>query len=775
MEAAVAGEEILPWGPSAAFFDLQRSLGNRVVSRLIEEGGGRPLLAPPRLRPHSGGPARVQRETPNATMPPPNQSVQPTLPAVRNNGITYQGEMLYPDSEKCKATLKKLLAEKGREGASSWGHSMVNPTNEVKAGWSLFADEDYVEQVQGAMRTAVGEFDEECRIFMETFETIAGNTTDAMLINAEEQIRAEQKKLGLQSEVNVDATDRTVSTTYSASNPAYLGEAKSAALALAKKRDIADYRSEKATEARKKAEQQQAMLPRGFDPNSFLPPSTGGPIPIAPVKLGDQTITAIGPVLTDQQLTHKSWREAEDDFKKAAQEATGKYGLLGPLLSGGQGTSERLKSFAAENTAQSGQNLGEQFAEKLANIQTVRNELGERFSIWKQPTIISITHQQMKSGPGEERMVRDKAKQVAEDEKSTKELYAAIALGLGLLAAIPTGGGSLALAGIATAAAVSGAALSAYTAYEESQEYLLQSAAANTSLDRANEISKDEPSFLWLALDIAAAITDLGAAKAACTALRSTIAAAKAAKSATQLPELVGAMRRASISPANQAKVISEVLPSGGDIGKALHDIRQAFIATAKTAADKETAEIMRRVAERALDRGKVIVIPNHKLEAIDVLRKRLAGRGLDVDAKVNEILKDFFAQSANVDGMFYSGEKFIVLRGSQSVESASAVLVHELAHAGQDTMKILESMGTYRSEFEAFKAQQQFLRLLPPEQLAKLEDWPQRLARMNDAQIEEHVLTEYVQYGAAKPYGFDNAAVADGIFNTLFQAGTAK
>jgi hypothetical protein len=316
--------------------------------------------------------------------------------------------------------------------------------------------------------------------------------------------------------------------------------------------------------------------------------------------------------------------------------------------------------------------------------------------------------------------------------------------------------------------------MSAYTAYEEAQQYLLQSASANTSLDRAQEISKDEPSLLWLAIDIAAAVTDLGAAKAAFTTLKEAIAIAKAAKSVEKLPELVGAMRRASISPANQGRVINEVLPAGGDIGKALHDIRQAFIATAKTAADKESADIMRLVAEKAMDSGKVIVLPGNKMEAIDVLRLRLPGRGVDVDAKVTEILKDFYAGGTTTNGMYYSQGGFIVLMGNQSVETTASVLVHELTHHGQDMMKIMDSMGTYRSEFEAFKAQQQFLNMLPADRLTSVEPSTLQLLRMTDKDIENHVLTAYASYGAVKPAGFDNAAVADGVFNTLFQSGSA-
>jgi hypothetical protein len=350
-------------------------------------------------------------------------------------------------------------------------------------------------------------------------------------------------------------------------------------------------------------------------------------------------------------------------------------------------------------------------------------------------------------------------------------MYAAIALGLGLLAAIPTGGSSL-IAGVALAASVTGAAMSAYGAYEESQNYLLQSAAANTSLDRAYQISQDEPSLLWLAIDIAAAVADLGAAKAAFTTLKETIAAAKAARSIEKLPEVVGAMRRANISAANQGRVLEEILPEGGDIGKALHEIRQAFIRTAESAADKELAEMMKAVAERAMDSGRVIVIPNSRAEALEVLRFRLSNRGLRGEAledEVRSLADEFFsAEGMSRSGTYDPTNRLIVIRGNTSAEGAASVLVHEASHLGQDTQRMLYRMGTYKSELEAFTAQQQFLQMLPEGRIPP--DWAW-LRAASPADIDNHVLSYYAREGAVKT-PVDRAAMIEGIYNTLFQAG---
>src|SRR5205807_3849245 len=126
---------------------------------------------------------------------------------------------------------------------------------------------------------------------------------------------------------------------------------------------------------------------------------------------------------TEEESTRAAFKEAEDDYRKSASEATAKYASLGPIVMGsGAETAERLREFSKMSDKDAGQGLGELFTTKLKNIETVRSELGGRFSIWTQPTIISIVHQQMKSGPGEQRMVLDKTKDVKKKEDDNKEM-----------------------------------------------------------------------------------------------------------------------------------------------------------------------------------------------------------------------------------------------------------------------------------------------------------------------------------------------------------------
>lgn len=755
-EAPVAAA--LTDGPALPVFRLQRAAGNRSVARLLDRGDT-----------HSPGPV-VRRAVPQASLPPPNQSTMPPRIDNWNISLTYQGDAVIPDVEQCKRVLRKRLPEAGFEGASNYGHSFVNAGSETRIQWLLAADDAFIDRTQAAMRTAVQQFDEECRIFLERFEMTAGNLTDAMLINAETQIKAEQEKLAMQSKLN--ASQAGVYTSYSAGNKDYLGQVKAAAGVLAGRREVADELGIKARKAREAVE--EAARPKSSGPGEPAAPLVPSNEPLTTYTSQTGGLPAFVPTaLVDaQESTYRTWQDAEDEFRRHANEATAQHASLGPLLAAGTGTAARLRSFSTETAEASAQGLGNDFAEKLANIQAVRAELGGRFSIWKQPTVISMTHQRMNSGPGEQRMVRDKAAQVEADGKATKEMYAAIALGLGLLAAIPTGGSSL-LAGAALAASVTGAALSAYQAYEEGQDYLLQKATANTSLDRAYKISESEPSFLFLAIDIATAVADLGAAKAAFTTLRETIAAARAAKAAEEVPRVVAAMRRAGISPQNQGRVIEEILPAGGDIGKALHEIRQAFIRTADVAVDRETALLMRDVAERALDKAKVVVVPRSRQEAMEYIRVQLSNRGWKGDALAEETASMYghFFDAGNeaTTGLYDPITKLIYIRGDATAEGAASVLVHELTHLGQDTQRMMKSMGVYKSEFEAFKAQQQFINMLPADRVPN--DWLW-LLRASDSDIENHVITMYVREGAVKPKGFDNASMADGIFNTLFMAG---
>jgi hypothetical protein len=98
---------------------------------------------------------------------------------------------------------------------------------------------------------------------------------------------------------------------------------------------------------------------------------------------------------------------------------------------------------------------------------------------------------------------------------------AALAIGVALL----TGG---------VGGAVLGAAIGVASAAAHYLEYQRQAAFAGSAFDRARALSSQEPSLFWLAVDIAGAVLDLGAAARAFSALqrpaREAVAAVGAAR-----------------------------------------------------------------------------------------------------------------------------------------------------------------------------------------------------------------------------------------------------
>ncbi|HEU0015521.1 MAG TPA: hypothetical protein VFQ45_17695, partial [Longimicrobium sp.] len=170
----------------------------------------------------------------------------------------------------------------------------------------------------------------------------------------------------------------------------------------------------------------------------------------------------------------------------------------------------------------------------LGNIAQVRAglESGE-LKVWKLPNIVGLTKQRMGIAPGSygEKVVDAKVQAVVDDAQWTALALGALAIGLGLLAAIPTGGSSVA-AGVAFAGAAGAAGVSGYMAVEHLREYQLQAAANATDFDKARAVSLEEPSLFWLALDIVGAVTDLHGALAAFRALRPLVREALAARRA---------------------------------------------------------------------------------------------------------------------------------------------------------------------------------------------------------------------------------------------------
>ena len=122
------------------------------------------------------------------------------------------------------------------------------------------------------------------------------------------------------------------------------------------------------------------------------------------------------------------------------------------------------------------------------------------------PPVVDLAKTSLLIVPGSmrERIVDDLVAD-ASDDSLEEWAIAAVTLGLAVLSAAPSGGGSIVLL-----AELGGLALDAYLAMETCADFTIESAVAGTSIDPSLALANEEPSLTWLAVQLVA--TGLGAA-----------------------------------------------------------------------------------------------------------------------------------------------------------------------------------------------------------------------------------------------------------------------
>jgi hypothetical protein len=210
----------------------------------------------------------------------------------------------------------------------------------------------------------------------------------------------------------------------------------------------------------------------------------------------------------------RRWEELkrEYDFLKKS------YEIRYPILADIEKNPDILK-VAQGPSPETAALLNESIDEKLGNINRVREELkpGGRVLIWKLPEIVALTKAATGATPlnllGRMRMriVDDEVQRVIDERKWRDIALAALAIALAAVAAIPTGGSSLAV-GAAALATIGSLGLSVHQAAEHIQEFQLEKAMTGTDFDKARAISTEDPSLFWLAVDILGVALDVGPA-----------------------------------------------------------------------------------------------------------------------------------------------------------------------------------------------------------------------------------------------------------------------
>ncbi len=191
------------------------------------------------------------------------------------------------------------------------------------------------------------------------------------------------------------------------------------------------------------------------------------------------------------------------------------------------------------------------FADVESNIKYAKDRINlDKF--WELSPMVSMTESQMgiHNDDGADRTVKEAEKGHSDDNAVWNAIQAGAAIALAVTAMVATGG-------LAAVALIGSAGLSVYGAASQAQEYAFKSAAANSSLDQAKLISKDDPSLFWLALNLVAAGLDVGTAIGAFKTL-AALAKAAAAERATAA-EAKAALKELEAAARNQYKTLGKM------------------------------------------------------------------------------------------------------------------------------------------------------------------------------------------------------------------------
>ncbi len=234
---------------------------------------------------------------------------------------------------------------------------------------------------------------------------------------------------------------------------------------------------------------------------------------------------------------------------------------------------------------------GSRIKETLTNIVEVQDALKEGdTSCWKQDRIVdlmrnyySIPEYSMRS------RLFDEAVAEAKEDPWWKKALTFIAIGLSLLAAIPTGGQSLAVTAVVLTAEGAALTLDLYMLHEAYSEYQLATAATGTDFDVAKALSSVEPSLFWLAVQVVATgVSGAGAVRS----FRQILGARAAIRAASSSDELVSSIKaldseleQAGVSAASRERAVAESLPTNLTPDEIVQTAAEAGIEVSDTAA----------------------------------------------------------------------------------------------------------------------------------------------------------------------------------------------
>src|SRR5262245_9194557 len=626
---------------------LQRVSGNQQVQRLLRN-------------------VMLQRQpapaTPNASVPPPNAST--TTPAQTEDPEVahFEGRALRFDRPVLYKVLSDIEESKGIDARAEFVGRFRNLSSNPGALLGVLPGNArpglYHDLVVG-LDDVGAQLDYEHEEFTKSFEQRANEAARALLDKSEQTIKSELERFGITGDVIV--TPDGSFPEFKLSNPTAAAAMRTAARELVPLAKTEDDLGRESAVALNRLNQAQKDDPFGL---------------------------MTKPLFEEAEARRKRWLEAADAYEQQRRVKVAAHAALA-LYAQQPGAVGRLEALAASDDLAFANEIGMQAKQKLSNIEMVRGQIGGRFSVWTQPHLRRVTLDSISATALQREIVERKVRSVARAEADDKLFFSILAIGLGLIAALPTGGGSIALAGIAVAAAAAGAALSLYRVGEELQQNALAIAANGTDFDKAKAISQNEPESFDLALDLVMALTDVFAAAKAFKALSGVVKAAKAGEVRSAL-RVVQVAEQAGVPGAAKRKIVAEAVAGLKD--EAIEEVGKTMARSGGMSQAEYLAKLQAGVGEHSkfkkeLEAAAQLLehvqgrIPDHAREMVRQGRVRVFSEAALIDAFGAEEGARKWKALSYADGFYSEKKDLIFLRSGNSAEDLAGSLIHEATH----------------------------------------------------------------------------------------------
>lgn len=207
--------------------------------------------------------------------------------------------------------------------------------------------------------------------------------------------------------------------------------------------------------------------------------------------------------------SNPEYQQAVINYQLMFDKHAGKFPLLAAFRDNPQGMAAAANG--GKNPAAAAV-IGKELDQKLKDVETTTENLhAGKLKVWTLPNVVAATKKahHIEKGKVENKFVDERVAEIHSDEAIKNLAIAAIGIAVAIVAAVATAGGSLIVAGVAAGA---GVGMSTAALVKDIQEYNVMSAAHNTDLDKAKAISQEDPSLIWVAMDLIALGMDLGAA-----------------------------------------------------------------------------------------------------------------------------------------------------------------------------------------------------------------------------------------------------------------------